>query len=166
MNEEFILSWKEKLTRKKLEFLAFLEMFTEKDNTRVDLSAQKAHLLVFSRIDCLDCANCCKTTPAILTKKDIKRIAQSLKMTPKKFIYHYVLEDINRELSFRKVPCVFLQDDNKCRIYEVRPKACREYPHSDRPGFNFNKKLHQKNLDICPAIVEILEEMKKDFTDK
>jgi Fe-S-cluster containining protein len=23
-------------------------------------------------------------------------------------------------------------DDNKCSIYEVRPKACREYPHTDR----------------------------------
>ncbi len=29
-------------------------------------------------------------------------------------------------------PCPFLGDDNYCSVYEARPKACREYPHTDR----------------------------------
>lgn len=163
MKEDFILSWKRKLAEKKGQLLAFLDEMREKETNLVDLEAKKAHQKVFSKIDCLDCANCCKSTPALLTKKDIKRIASFIKITPKQFIHKYVIEDINGELSFRKVPCVFLEKDNKCSVYEVRPKACREYPHTDMSRFSFNKRLHQNNLEICPAVSDILEEMKANL---
>ena len=59
------------------------------------------------------------------------------------------------------MPCKFLDNENYCLIYEVRPKACREYPHTDR------KKIHQiagitiKNTEICPIAYEVVEQMKK-----
>lgn len=163
MMEDFILSWKRKLVEKKEGKLVFLDKLREKEASIVDQVAKKAHQKIISKIDCLDCANCCKSTPALLTKKDIKRIAAYIKITPRQFIHKYVIQDINGELSFRKVPCVFLEEDNKCSIYAVRPKACREYPHTDMNMFNSRIKLHKANLDICPIVFEVLEEMKEDF---
>ncbi len=32
--------------------------------------------------------------------------------------------------------CVFLSNENKCEIYDFRPKACKEYPHTDRKKQN------------------------------
>lgn len=30
------------------------------------------------------------------------------------------------------MPCPLLGRDNYCAVYADRPKACREYPHTDR----------------------------------
>jgi Fe-S-cluster containining protein len=46
-------------------------------------------------------------------------------------------------------------------IYEVRPKACREFPHTDRKKFQQIADLTIKNVAICPAAYNIVEEMKK-----
>ena len=46
-------------------------------------------------------------------------------------------------------------------IYEVRPKACREFPHTDRPKIYQIAQHTQKNVAICPAAFEIVEKMKQ-----
>jgi Fe-S-cluster containining protein len=46
-------------------------------------------------------------------------------------------------------------------IYDVRPKACREFPHTDRKKFHQIADLTLKNVAICPAAYNIVEEMKK-----
>jgi Fe-S-cluster containining protein len=43
----------------------------------------------------------------------------------------------------------------------VRPKACREFPHTDRKKFQQIADLTLKNVAICPAAYNIVEEMKK-----
>jgi Fe-S-cluster containining protein len=48
-------------------------------------------------------------------------------------------------------------------IYEVRPKACREFPHTDRKKFQQISDLTLKNIPICPAAFNIVEEMKKNY---
>jgi Fe-S-cluster containining protein len=48
----------------------------------------------------------------------------------------YLLLDEEHDYVFRQQPCPFLGVDNYCSIYEVRPKACREYPHTDRDKFH------------------------------
>ena len=50
---------------------------------------------------------------------------------------------------------------NYCLIYDVRPKACREFPHTDRKKFQQISNLTMKNVAICPAAYNIVEEMKK-----
>ena len=110
--------------------------------------------------DCLSCANCCKTTPALVERSDAKRIAKHLGMSPKGFIRKYLLEDINGELMIQRVPCTFLNTDNTCEIYDVRPKACREYPHTDQKDFNRRSKMNAKNTIVCPAAFEIVERLK------
>ena len=122
---------------------------------------QLLHEEEFSRTNCLECANCCKTTGPLFTDADIVRIAKHLKVKPQKFIGDYLRVDEEGDYVLQKVPCVFLGADNYCSIYEVRPKACREYPHTDRKKFYQINDLTLKNVAICPAAYNIVEALKK-----
>ena len=119
------------------------------------------HEEVFSEIDCLQCGNCCKTAPPLLLNEDINRISKKLNLSVKNFMQEYVVKDEDGDLVLNQSPCPFLGSDNFCKIYEVRPNACREYPHTNR------KKMHQvfdltiKNAEICPAVVRILNNIEK-----
>jgi len=115
----------------------------------------------FSRTDCLNCANCCKTTGPLFTQKDIERIAKHFKMKPGEFIDTYLRMDEDNDFVLQQVPCPFLGADNYCSIYEKRPKACREYPHTDRKDFHKISNITIKNTAVCPAAFNIVEEMKK-----
>ena len=118
---------------------------------------------VFAQIDCLTCANCCKTTSPIVTEKDIERIAKFLRLKPMQFIKQYLQKDTDGLWMMQQTPCVFLDTDNYCLIYEVRPKACREYPHLDRKKNVQLLNLHLKNTAVCPAVFEAFELLEKEF---
>lgn len=113
------------------------------------------HNKAFDRIDCLTCANCCKTTGPLWTKKDRERVAKHLKMQTAQFERTYLRIDEDHDWVLQQLPCPFLGGDNRCGIYDVRPKACREYPHSDRVKQHQLLSLHAKNCHICPAIEDI-----------
>ncbi|MBK6782925.1 MAG: YkgJ family cysteine cluster protein [Saprospiraceae bacterium] len=115
------------------------------------------HSEVFSNTDCLSCANCCKTSPALLTKEDITRISKHLQISTKEFQKKYVLEDVNGELSLNNVPCQFLLQDNSCSIYEIRPEACRQFPHTHDKDYPRRVILNTKNIFVCPAALAIAE---------
>ena len=115
----------------------------------------------FSRTDCLTCANCCKTTGPLFTQKDIERIAKHFRMKPGEFIDSYLRLDEENDFVLQQVPCPFLGADNYCSIYEKRPKACREYPHTDRKDFHKISSITIRNTAVCPAAYNIVEEMKK-----
>jgi len=156
--------WQAKAKENYDENLAFLKSLkTDRD---IDKQSAEVHTEVFAEIDCLACANCCKTTPALVTKKDAKRIGKFLGLPPKTFIRKYLIEDINGELLINKVPCTFLNEDNTCQIYEVRPQACRQYPHTDQEGFRYRAKMNATNTIVCPATFEIVERLKKIKLEK
>lgn len=117
----------------------------------------RTHESVFSKIDCLQCANCCKSTPPLINTTDIKRISKHLNLSPKQFKRQYILEDVNGEMSFNFVPCSFLNEDNTCQIYEIRPEACKGFPHTDEKDFAKRYKLNLANTLICPAAAQIVE---------
>lgn len=119
------------------------------------------HDAEFKRTDCLSCANCCKTTGPLFTPKDIQRIAKHFKLKQQQFIARYLRVDEENDHVLQGVPCTFLGTDNYCSIYDVRPKACREFPHTDRKKFQQISNLTLKNVAICPAAFNIVEEMKK-----
>ena len=119
------------------------------------------HDEAFDKFDCLDCANCCKTTGPLFTQKDINRIASQLKLSPIQFINKYLRVDEDNDYILQKVPCSFLGEDNYCSIYEFRPKACREYPHTDRINQLGILKLTEKNINICPAVANIFIQLAK-----
>ena len=127
----------------------------------LDYAMQELHDDEFSKTDCLTCANCCKTTGPLFTNIDIERISKHLKLKPQQFIDQYLIVDEDKDYVLQSVPCTFLDNENYCMIYEVRPKACREYPHTNRKKFHQITNLTLKNTAICPAAFNIVEEMKK-----
>lgn len=122
---------------------------------------QELHEEEFERTDCLTCANCCKTTGPLFTDKDIQRISKHFRMKEFDFIKTYLRVDEDKDYVLQETPCTFLGADNYCSIYEVRPKACREFPHTDRKKFQQISKLTLENVKMCPAAFNIVEEMKK-----
>lgn len=117
------------------------------------------HDEVFKSVDCLKCANCCRTTSPIFRDVDIKRIAQHLRISEANFIEKNLKLDEDNDYVLKSSPCLFLQNDNTCSIYEVRPKACREYPHTDRKNMFQILDLSYKNSLICPAVARIFEKL-------
>lgn len=122
-----------------------------------------AHEEVFAEIDCLTCANCCKTTSPIFYEKDIERAAKHLGIKPGAFIEKYLKIDEDKDYVLQSSPCAFLGSDNYCSIYESRPNACREYPHTDRKKMVQIMDLTFKNTLVCPAVLRITEKVKKEL---
>ncbi|MDT0295330.1 YkgJ family cysteine cluster protein [Mesonia ostreae] len=139
----------------------FFSKLKKKPPKHLDVLMQELHDDEFERTDCLTCANCCKTTGPLFTDKDVKRISKFFKMKPQAFVETYLRVDEEQDYVLQQVPCTFLGDDNKCSIYDVRPKACAEFPHTDRRKFQQISHLTLKNVAICPAAFNIVEEMKK-----
>ncbi len=122
---------------------------------------EQLHDEEFRKTDCLSCANCCKTTGPLFTNVDVERIAKHLKLKSAEFQQKYLRVDEENDLVLQTVPCVFLDAENYCLIYDVRPKACREYPHTNRKKFHQIANLTLQNVAICPAAYNIVEAMKK-----
>lgn len=127
----------------------------------LDTYFQEVHEEVFEKTDCLSCANCCKTTSPIFYNRDIERLAKHFKIKPGDFIERYLKIDEDKDYVLRQAPCPFLGADNYCSVYEDRPNACREYPHTDRKKISQLLDLTYKNTFVCPAVLEITEQLKK-----
>lgn len=155
---------KAKLVLKKNKRLA--TQLLKKKPKNLDEVVSDLHDKAFSHIDCLECANCCKSISPIVTDKDIQRIAKHLRVRPAKLVEDYLLLDDEHDYVFRKQPCPFLGADNYCSIYDVRPKACREYPHTDRKKFHQLLNLSVKNTVICPAVLEVFEGLEESSLNK
>lgn len=140
---------------------AFFTKLKKKPPKQLDYIMQDLHDTEFERTDCLECANCCKTTGPLFTDKDIVRIAKYFKLKPHEFTEQFLRLDEENDYVLQSVPCTFLGADNYCSIYEVRPKACREFPHTNRKKFQQISNLTLKNVAICPAAYNIVEAMKQ-----
>ena len=139
----------------------FFNKLKKKTPKHLDTLMQELHDAEFKKTDCLTCANCCKTTGPLFTDKDVARIAKHLRMKEQKFIEIYLRVDEDQDFVLKSVPCTFLGADNYCSIYDVRPKACGEFPHTNRKKFQQISDLTLQNVAICPAAFNIVEAMKK-----
>ena len=159
--DRIITDWKQNAERHDARNFKFLRSLKMKDDRAVDRAARRLHKEAFSIIDCLRCGNCCKTVSPTLTTEDIARIAAHLGMDAATFTTEYLTESEDRGLMEPKsLPCPFLAADNRCKICEVRPTSCAEYPHTDKPGFASRTHMHSSNTLQCPAVFYIVEEMR------
>lgn len=143
------------------------QLFTNTKNKKkreLDRLFHEAHEEVFETLDCLSCANCCKTLGPRITDKDIERMSKALRLKPIELFETYLNIDEDGDTVFKTMPCPFLLPDNYCMIYEARPKACREYPHTDRSNIFQLKNITIKNSFTCPAVYDILEIVKQSTT--
>jgi uncharacterized protein len=129
----------------------------------LDKHVHQFHDEAFEHIDCLKCANCCKTTSPIFYQHDLERAAGALRMKPGDFIQTYLHMDEDGDFVLNVAPCPFLDADNYCSIYNDRPRACREYPHTNRKKVIQIMDLTLRNTLVCPAVLEVTEKLRKIY---
>ncbi len=146
---------------RKQEFSALFQKLKKKKPKNLDSIVHALHQEAFDQFDCLDCANCCSGISPIVKDKDVERLAKSQRMKATDFISQYLYMDDEDDYVFQETPCPFLLADNYCCVYENRPRACREYPHTDRKRFYQILKLSHKNCEVCPIVFAITDELCK-----
>ncbi len=139
---------------------AFFRQLSRKDPGKVDEAFRRLHEDVFEEVNCLDCGNCCKSLGPRITDADISRISASLKIKPSELTEKYLRLDEDNDYVFQTMPCPFLDSNNQCKIYENRPRACRDYPHTDRRRMQQILDITLENTATCPAVFEIVERLK------
>ncbi len=80
---------------------------------------------------CIGCGKCCHCSPIVVGPKDIRVMACALHMNPREFKKQYteVYPGYPGLSHFKKEnPCAFLDENNRCKIYNARPEICRQYP--------------------------------------
>ncbi|MFK7936576.1 MAG: YkgJ family cysteine cluster protein [Saprospiraceae bacterium] len=152
------LAKREKKSTKK-----FFNKVAQRKPKELDAVVENLHEEVFEKIVCLECANCCKTTSPIFRDRDIERLAKHLRIRPAQLVDQYLHLDSEGDYVLNIAPCPFLGADNYCSVYEARPKACREYPHTDRKNFHQILNLTLKNTTICPAAFTVVQRLKTEL---
>lgn len=117
------------------------------------------HEEAFSKIDCLECANCCRNHSPRFKQPDIKRIAKVLRMKEGDLVSQYLRLDTEGDYVTQRSPCPFLAEDNSCNIYEDRPSDCRRYPYTDEDVLLKRINLTLKNTTVCPATFMVMEKL-------
>ena len=147
--------------QKQKEHRKFLATLKKKAPKNLDKIVQEVHTEVFREIDCTKCANCCKILGPLFTEADISRIAKHFRMRIPVFEDMYLRVDEDNDKVFKSMPCPFLGEDNLCSIYDIHPKACREFPHTDRKKIYQINHLTIQNTLICPAVYLFVEKLQE-----
>lgn len=117
------------------------------------------HEEAFEKIDCLQCAACCKNYSPRFKTPDVKRISKHLGMRESAFIETYLRVDEEGDFVVKKSPCPFLGADNACKIYEVRPSDCARFPYTDEDVIIKRQPLTLKNATFCPITFHVLQRL-------
>jgi len=149
-------SWKKKSQERKTVYARFLK--TAKVQ-KVLKQLPALHEEAFSKIDCLDCAACCKNYSPRFKTPDIKRISKHLGLRESVFIDHYLRLDEDGDYVVKQTPCPFLGMGNKCDIYDVRPSDCSRFPYTDEDVLLKRQAITMKNASFCPAVFYVLEKL-------
>lgn len=92
--------------------------------------------------ECTACGKCCKTDGSVyLTPEEHEQAANFLDISKEAFIQKYASHTISDggkgewirllerpDANENSHGCIFLNDDNTCKIYEARPIQCSTYP--------------------------------------
>jgi len=141
----------------------FFKKLKNKIPKDLDETVEHFHNKAFELFDCLTCANCCKTISPIILDRDIDRLANHLRTKPSDLIEKYLVLDSDGDYVFRMAPCPFLDADNYCSVYESRPRACREYPHTNRRRFYQILDLTYRNTFVCPVVYDVTNKLKESY---
>ena len=154
-------SFKKKVTIRRKAFRRFLNGLQKDPPRGLDKMTVEAEKEVWKEVDCMSCANCCKTMTPTYTPKDIKRIAAHQGMTPIAFKEKWLFKEKGSgDWLNKSLPCQFLNlKNNKCTIYEVRPADCSGFPHLSKKRMPDYMHVHKQNLEFCPATFKMVEKM-------
>lgn len=156
-----IEQWREDTDKSMLKnFLS--ELKTEEINqSNLDRIVHDISKQVTEKIDCLECANCCKTSVTTFENSDISKASKYLGVSKKAFIRKYlILDPQNDTFITMNTPCPMLNADNTCKIYSVRPKVCDSYPHTSRSMFKNRIHAHIENTEMCPITYHVVKALR------
>ena len=160
MQAPIVRSLKRKLVYHRKTLRSFINKSEKKPPRGIDKLTPVIEKEVWQDIDCLTCANCCKTMTPTFTKQDIKRIAAHFKETPEAFRKKWLEKDRNKDLVNKNQPCQFLDlKTNMCSIYEIRPVDCSGFPHLSKKRWVDYAHVHKQNIDYCPATYKLVEKI-------
>ena len=156
-------SFKQKVGRNKTAFKRFLNRVNKNPPKNIDELTPKLEKEVWKEVDCLSCANCCKTMTPTYTTADIKRISAHFGQTPKQFKDQWLKFDKKEGDWQNKIqPCQFLNlKTNMCSIYEIRPTDCSGFPYLTIKKITDYMHVHKQNIEYCPATYKMVEKMQK-----
>jgi Fe-S-cluster containining protein len=117
------------------------------------------HQNAFQKINCLNCAACCKNYSPRFKTPDIKRISKHLQMKESNFINEYLIVDEDGDFVVKSTPCPFLGGNNACSIYDVRPSDCARFPYTDEDVIIKRQTLTIKNATFCPIVTDVLNKL-------
>ena len=138
------------------DFRSWLKM---QDTDKVDKIVHQLNQKYSAQIDCTTCANCCFVLKTLVTKKDIKKLALSLKIAENEFRKEYVETNREGDMMLKELPCSFLEN-KKCTVYPYRPHDCRSYPHLHKREFTHRLFGVIENYSVCPIVFNVYEELK------
>lgn len=145
------------------ENFAFRVFLKNADEDKTDRFVKKINAEVTSKIDCTQCANCCKQLEAGVTDDEIKKLAELKNLATEDFVKRFIQKDDYLGDAFLKHhPCTFLEN-NLCSIYENRPQACRDFPNTHKPGFTSRMLSMIDHYGICPIVFNVIERLKIDL---
>jgi uncharacterized protein len=140
---------------------AYKQFLTRANKNTLLKQLPDLHEEAIGKIDCLQCANCCKNYSPRFKVPDIKRISKHLKMKEGAFIEKYLYLDNEGDYVVKTKPCSFLSNDNYCSIYEVRPSDCNRFPYTDEDIILKRPHLTLKNSTFCPITYYVLEKLQQ-----
>ena len=154
-------SFKQKVRHNGKQLKSFLSKLEKKTPKGLDQLTKKVSPEVWKEVDCLSCANCCKTMSPTFTPTDIKRIANHFEMTPAAFKEKWLVYDKKDNDWLNKLqPCQFLNmKTNMCSIYDIRPADCSGFPHLTKRKMTEYMHVHKQNVELCPATYKMVEKM-------
>src|ERR1700733_5634385 len=115
MKKDILKNWELKSAANRKQYENYLQRV---DKNTVLSKLPELHEEAFQKINCLECANCCKKYSPRFKTPDIKRISRHLKMRESDFIDTYLKVDEEGDFVARSAPCPFLGADNYCSIYD------------------------------------------------
>lgn len=129
------------------------------DEEELDNDFKELHEKYFKIYDCTKCRNCCKKLGISIRYDELENInltkeqLQNLKEEYGKYI--------NKEKG-----CPFLNENNECTIKGNLPASCKEYPYTNKTERLESLFTVIDNTFVCPAVYEIVEELKKKYNFK
>ena len=158
MSKDILHNWKKKSEERQKLYKNYL---LKADKNKVLKQIPDLNEAAYEKINCLNCAACCKNYSPRFKTPDIKRIAKHLDLKEGLFIEKYLNLDEEGDYVVKTKPCPFLGDDNYCSIYDVRPSDCARFPYTDEDVILKRVPLTLKNSTFCPIVYYVLEELIK-----
>ncbi|MCW3127583.1 MAG: hypothetical protein JWO03_3241 [Bacteroidetes bacterium] len=150
--------------QKKKKLGLFLKKLRRQKPKNIQKLIKEADKAAWAEVDCLACANCCKTMTPTFTKAEVRRISERVGMTYDKYFNKYLkIDEDNGDIVNQNTPCQHLGKDNKCKVYDIRPGDCSGFPHHVRGDFFYQvgEKLYENNMPRCPATLKFVENLER-----